>query len=90
MLENNLDGIKNDKMSSAFMKEFVSHNVIDSDYLANKEKDNLIDNEKGPTIILTDEADEADQENINPELIPKPLQLKQIECTIKETNEETI
>lgn len=92
------DSIKNDKMSSAFMKEFVSHNVIDSDYLANKEKDNLIDNEKGPTIILTaednepDESDESDQVNVNPELIPKPkpLQLEHIECIIEETNEETI
>ena len=89
-LEVSRDSIKNDKMSSAFMKEFVSHNVIDSDYLANKEKENLIDNEQGPTIIITDQLDKIIP---NPELIPKPeaLQLEKIECIIEDPEiEETI
>ena len=30
--------IKNDKMMSAYMSEFVSFNVLDADYLADKEK----------------------------------------------------
>jgi hypothetical protein len=30
--------VKNDKMMSAFMNEFVSYNVLDSDYLEQKEK----------------------------------------------------
>ena len=29
--------VKNDKMMSAFMSEFVSYNVLDTDYLANKQ-----------------------------------------------------
>jgi len=32
--------VKNDKMMSAFMSEFVSYNVLDSDYLANKQIQN--------------------------------------------------
>ena len=32
--------VKNDKMMSAFMSEFVSFNVLDSDYLANKQLQN--------------------------------------------------
>ena len=32
--------VKNDKMMSAFMSEFVSFNVLDSDYLANKQIQN--------------------------------------------------
>jgi hypothetical protein len=30
--------VKNDKMMSAYMSEFVSYNVLDSDYLASKPK----------------------------------------------------
>ena len=30
------ESIKNDKMMSAYMSEFVSYNVLDSDYLNNK------------------------------------------------------
>jgi len=30
--------VKNDKMMSAYMSEFVSYNVLDSDYLASKQK----------------------------------------------------
>ena len=32
--------VKNDKMMSAFMSEFVLFNVLDSDYLANKQLQN--------------------------------------------------
>jgi len=33
--------IKNDKMMSAYMSEFVSFNVLDADYLADKEEKQL-------------------------------------------------
>jgi len=36
--------VKNDKMMSAYMSEFVSYNVLDSDYLENKKEKNLIEN----------------------------------------------
>ena len=32
--------VKNDKMMSAYMNEFVSYNVIDSDYLEKNKKEN--------------------------------------------------
>ena len=32
--------VKNDKMMSAYMNEFVSYNVIDSDYLEKNQKEN--------------------------------------------------
>ena len=32
------ESIKNDKMMSAYMSEFVSYNVLDSDYIAQKNK----------------------------------------------------
>tara|TARA_B100001094_G_scaffold284125_1_gene297402 strand:- start:390 stop:650 length:261 start_codon:yes stop_codon:yes gene_type:complete len=32
------ESVKNDKMMSAYMSEFVSFNVLDSDYLEEKEK----------------------------------------------------
>ena len=32
------ESVKNDKMMSAYMSEFVSYNVLDSDFIANKNK----------------------------------------------------
>jgi hypothetical protein len=53
--------IKNDKMMSAYMSEFVSFNVLDKDYVEAKEKrlrESVPDPEKGPEIIFTDEPPE--------------------------------
>jgi len=36
--------VKNDKMMSAYMSEFVSYNVLDADYLENKGNNNSIEN----------------------------------------------
>ncbi len=41
--------VKNDKMMSAFMNEFVSYNVLDSDYLEQKENQKLL-TDKPPII----------------------------------------
>ena len=40
--------VKNDKMTSAYVNEFVSYNVLDADYLAKKELQNkdLVENDK--------------------------------------------
>ena len=83
--------VKDDKMTSAFMKEFVSYNVLDSDYLENKEKEkqNLKDPEKGPIILLDPVAltDKPPLSIPKPELIPKQLDLGDIDCIVEE--EET-
>ena len=53
--------VKNDKMMSAYMSEFVSFNVLDKDYVIAKEKrlrESIPDPEKGPEIIFTDEPPE--------------------------------
>lgn len=91
--------VKDDKMTSAFMKEFVSYNVLDSDYLEAKEKkeskenekQSLKDPEKGPTIILDPVTltDKPPQSILKPELIPKKLDLGEIECIIDEDPEPT-
>ena len=87
--------VKDDKMTSAFMKEFVSYNVLDSDYLEAKEKEeekqSLKDPEKGPTIILDPVTltDKPPKSIRKPELMPKQLKLEEIECIVEEeTNVE--
>ena len=83
--------VKDDKMTSAFMKEFVSYNVLDSDYLEAKEKERkkLKDPEKGPTIILDPVSltDKPPESIVKPEI--KQLKLEEIKCIIDETNDET-
>ncbi len=82
--------VKDDKMTSAFMKEFVSYNVLDADYIEAKEKEeetqSLKDPEKGPTIILDPVTltDKPPQSIPKPELIPKQLKLEEIECIVEE------
>ena len=87
--------VKDDKMTSAFMKEFVSYNVLDADYIEAKEKEeekqNLKDPEKGPIILLDPVAltDKPPKSILKPELIPKQLKLEEIECIVEEeTNVE--
>jgi hypothetical protein len=77
--------IKNDKMMSAYMSEFVSFNVLDADYVEEKQK-----REQGPTIELNHPPELTDTP---PELIPKPepIQLEGVICEIEEVsdNEDT-
>lgn len=59
--------IKNDKMMSAYMVEFVSFNVLDVDYIAKK----LKDKEKEYIIKIIKEIEEEKQNEINSEdIIP--------------------
>ena len=53
--------VKNDKMMSAYMSEFVSFNVLDSDYLEEKEKEK--DKERG-TEEDTDEGGDEDEDRL--------------------------
>ena len=60
--------VKNDKMMSAYMSEFVSFNVLDADYVANKLiKDNV-------------KEDKLSKE----ELIPNDVELKEDDVELKE------
>ena len=45
--------VKNDKMMSAYMMEFVSYNVLDSDYV--KEEPPIEDIEEVPSALKTEE-----------------------------------
>ena len=65
--------IKNDKMMSAYMSEFVSYNVLDADYIKGKEQKELdaINSERGPIILLP----------VSPKLT---LRIDEIHCDIDE------
>jgi len=71
--------VKNDKMMSAYMSEFVSFNVLDADYVKGKEPTELdnTDTERGPIILLP----------VSPRLT---LQLEEIHCDIDEPSNESI
>tara|TARA_Y100001938_G_C7864511_1_gene317252 strand:- start:327 stop:536 length:210 start_codon:yes stop_codon:yes gene_type:complete len=52
--------VKNDKMMSAFMSEFVSFNVLDKDY--------ILDKQNGPD----NSNDSNDSNDSNESIVPKP------------------
>ena len=56
--------VKNDKMMSAYMSEFVSYNVLDSDYLENKKK--LKNNETNDETNKTNETNETNKTKNRP------------------------
>jgi hypothetical protein len=73
--------VKNDKMMSAYMNEFVSYNVIDDDYVQEKyggNKNNRledvthldIDNEKDDDFKDVNENEEKDESVKEEEIIP--------------------
>ena len=75
--------IQNDKMMSAYMSEFVSYNVLDSDYVKEKEEklkenaitiDEIIIDENKTTVKPSQDTDEHKGRKIDEELklIPKP------------------
>jgi len=75
------ESVKNDKMMSAYMNEFVSFNVLDADYVKDKEKKEIenIGHERGPIIILPSGSP------------PNPiLQLEEIQCDIDEPSKDSI
>ena len=64
--------VKNDKMMSAYMSEFVSFNVLDADYLKEKEKMKKVSINDISIIINKDEEDDKqfDDCNTNEEILP--------------------
>lgn len=55
--------VKNDKMTSAYVNEFVSYNILDSDYL---EKKNLKNKDTENNLEITNEVDNIKEEEIIP------------------------
>ena len=72
--------VKNDKMMSAFMNEFVSYNVLDSDYLEQKEKEQLLTNKPA--------TQPATQPAIQESIVPEDIQIKVIPENTTEKIEE--
>ena len=72
------ESVKNDKMMSAYMSEFVSYNVLDADYVKGKETKELedMDTERGPIILLP----------ISPRLT---LRIDEIHCDIDDSSNES-
>ena len=66
------ESVKNDKMMSAYMSEFVSFNVLDADYLKEKEKMKKVSINDISIIINKDEEDDKqfDDCNTNEEILP--------------------
>ena len=57
--------VKNDKMMSAYMNEFVSFNILDKDYVANKIKNK----EKENIIEIIKEIEQEKKDKVDPEEI---------------------
>jgi hypothetical protein len=80
--------IKNDKMMSAYMSEFVSFNVLDKDYVEAKEKrlrESGPDPEKGPEIIFTDEPPENIEKPVSLIPEPHPVEIEEVTVSLKDT-----
>ena len=66
-----LESVKNDKMMSAYMCEFVSFNVLDKDYIASKQV-LLEDSEKQVEIQVELKIDDIIVEEKKEEILPNP------------------